>query len=67
MYLSMIVEVTGLAVWIPVVLEQEGRGIVIDWNNEEDTLRQVLAQPCVAGGTVGLAVLRPAEAVTDSR
>ena len=28
-----------------VVLEQEGRGIVIDWNNEEDTLRQVLAQP----------------------
>ncbi len=50
-----------------VVLEQEGRGIVIDWNNEEDTLRQVLAQPYVAGGTDGLADLRPAEAVTDSR
>ena len=63
----MIVEVTGLAVWIPVVLEQDGRGIVIDWNNEEDTLRQVLAQPYVAGGTDGLADLRPAEAVTDSR
>ena len=63
----MIVEVTGLAVWIPVVLEQEGGGIVIDWNNEEDTLQQVLAQPCVAGGTDGLAVLRLAEAVTGNR
>ena len=49
------------------VLEQEGGGIVIDWNNEEDTLQQVLAQPCVAGGTDGLAVLRLAEAVTGNR
>ena len=39
--------------FMDVVLEQEGRGIVIDWNNEEDTLRQVLAQPYVAGGTDG--------------
>lgn len=40
-------------VFMDVVLEQEGRGIVIDWNNEEETLRQVLAQPYVAGGTDG--------------
>ena len=36
--------------FMDVVLEQQGRGIVIDWNNEEDTLRQVLVQPYVAGG-----------------
>ena len=40
-------------VFMDVVLEQGGRGIVIDWNNEEDTLRQVLSQPYVAGGTDG--------------
>ena len=40
-------------VFMDVVLEQEGRGIVIDWNNEEDTLRQVLVQPYVGGGTDG--------------
>jgi N-acyl-D-amino-acid deacylase len=40
-------------VFMDVVLDQEGRGIVIDWNNEEDTLRQVLSQPYVAGGTDG--------------
>lgn len=43
-------------VFMDVVLKQEGRGIVIDWNNEEDTLRQVLAQPYVAGGTDGGAI-----------
>jgi N-acyl-D-amino-acid deacylase len=43
-------------VFMDVVLDQEGRGIVIDWNNEEDTLRQVLAQPYVAGGTDGSAL-----------
>jgi len=42
--------------FMDVVLEQEGRGIVIDWNNEEDTLRQVLAKPYVAGGTDGSAI-----------
>jgi N-acyl-D-aspartate/D-glutamate deacylase len=42
--------------FMDVVLQQEGRGIVIDWNNEEDTLRQVLAQPYVAGGTDGSAI-----------
>jgi N-acyl-D-aspartate/D-glutamate deacylase len=36
-----------------VVLKAEGRGIVIDWNNEEDTLRQVLLEPYVAIGTDG--------------
>ena len=40
-------------VFMDVVLEQEGRGMVIDWNNEEDTLRQVLAKPYVTGGTDG--------------
>ena len=40
-------------VFMDVVLQHEGRGIVIDWNNEEETLRQVLAQPYVAGGTDG--------------
>ncbi len=39
-----------------VVLEQEGRGIVIDWNNEEDTLRQVMLEPYVAVGTDGRAL-----------
>ena len=43
-------------VFMDVVLDQEGRGIVIDWNNEENTLRQVLAQPYVAGGTDGSAL-----------
>ncbi|MGH9321886.1 MAG: N-acyl-D-amino-acid deacylase family protein [Vicinamibacteria bacterium] len=40
-------------VFMDVVLKAEGRGIVIDWNNEEDTLRKVLAKPYVAGGTDG--------------
>ncbi len=43
-------------VFMDVVLDQEGRGIVIDWNNEEDTLKQVLLQPYVAGGTDGSAL-----------
>ncbi|MFQ5790013.1 MAG: amidohydrolase family protein, partial [Acidobacteriota bacterium] len=40
-------------VFMDVVLEQEGRGMVIDWNNEEETLRKVLVKPYVAGGTDG--------------
>jgi len=43
-------------VFMDVVLDQKGRGIVIDWNNEEDTLRQVLSRPYVAGGTDGSAL-----------
>ncbi len=43
-------------VFMDVVLDQEGRGIVIDWNNEEETLQQVLAQPYVAVGTDGSAL-----------
>ena len=43
-------------VFMDVVLDQEGRGIVIDWNNEEDTLKKVLVQPYVAGGTDGSAL-----------
>jgi N-acyl-D-amino-acid deacylase len=49
-------ERTPEEVFMDVVLDQEGQGIVIDWNNEEDTLRQVLAQPYVAGGTDGSAL-----------
>jgi N-acyl-D-amino-acid deacylase len=43
-------------VFMDVVLEQEGAGMIIDWNNEEETLRQVLAQSFIAGGTDGGAV-----------
>ncbi len=39
-----------------VVLRQQGRGMVIDWNNEEETLRQVMAEPYVTGGTDGSAL-----------
>ncbi|HET7294132.1 MAG TPA: D-aminoacylase [Vicinamibacteria bacterium] len=40
-------------VFMDVVLEQKGEGMVIDWNNEEQTLRQVLVRPYVTGGTDG--------------
>ena len=40
-------------VFMDVVFDQGGQGIVIDWNNEEETLRQVLAEPYVALGTDG--------------
>ncbi len=43
-------------VFMDVVLDQGGRGIVIDWNNEEDTLRQVMSQEYVAVGTDGRAL-----------
>ena len=47
--------VTPEVAFMDVVLENEGRGMVIDWNNEEETLRQVLAAPYVVGGTDGSA------------
>jgi N-acyl-D-amino-acid deacylase len=40
-------------VFMDVVLEQGGAGMIIDWNNEEETLRQVLVEPYVALGTDG--------------
>ena len=43
-------------VFMDVVLEQRGEGMVIDWNNEEETLREVMLQPYVAGGTDGGAI-----------
>ncbi len=43
-------------VFMDVILEQKGEGIVIDWNNEEDTLRQVLLRPYVGIGTDGSAI-----------
>jgi N-acyl-D-amino-acid deacylase len=43
-------------VFMDVVLRQQGRGMVIDWNNEEETLRQVLVEPYVTGGTDGSAL-----------
>jgi N-acyl-D-amino-acid deacylase len=51
--LSEIREMPPEDVFMDVVLKAEGRGIVIDWNNEEDTLRQVLLEPYVAIGTDG--------------
>ncbi|MBI4475608.1 MAG: amidohydrolase family protein [Acidobacteria bacterium] len=43
-------------VFMDVVLAAKGEGIVIDWNNEEETLRQVLQKPYVAAGTDGSAL-----------
>lgn len=43
-------------VFMDVVLAAKGEGIVIDWNNEEGTLRQVLQKPYVAAGTDGSAL-----------
>lgn len=43
-------------VFMDVVLEQEGRGIVIDWNNEEETLRRTMSRDYVAAGTDGGAI-----------
>lgn len=43
-------------VFMDVVLEARGQGMVIDWNNEEATLRQVMAKPYVAAGTDGSAL-----------
>jgi N-acyl-D-amino-acid deacylase len=43
-------------VFMDVVLAAKGEGMVIDWNNEEDTLRQVLQKPYVAAGTDGSAL-----------
>jgi N-acyl-D-amino-acid deacylase len=40
-------------VFMDVVLAAKGEGMVIDWNNEEDTLRLVLQKPYVAAGTDG--------------
>ena len=42
-------------VFMDIVLDQGSRGIVIDWNNEEDTLRKV-TQEYVAAGTDGRAL-----------
>lgn len=43
-------------VFMDVVLAAKGEGMVIDWNNEEATLRQVLLKPYVAAGTDGSAL-----------
>jgi N-acyl-D-amino-acid deacylase len=56
---SEVAELRGQApeeVFMDVVLERGGEGIVIDWNNEEETLRQTLAEPYVTGGTDGGAI-----------
>jgi N-acyl-D-aspartate/D-glutamate deacylase len=39
-----------------IILEQRGRGIVIDKNNEESALREVVLEPYVSVGTDGSAV-----------
>ncbi|MEZ4588018.1 MAG: amidohydrolase family protein [Gemmatimonadales bacterium] len=48
--------VSGDDAYMDAVLAAKGVGLIIDWNNEEATLRQVLAAPYVAGGTDGMAV-----------
>jgi N-acyl-D-amino-acid deacylase len=48
--------VSGDQAYMDVVLAQRGEGILIDWNNEEASLRSVLAMPYVAGGTDGAAI-----------
>lgn len=48
--------VSGDDAYMDAVLAARGVGLIIDWNNEEATLRQVLAAPYVAGGTDGMAV-----------
>lgn len=49
--------------YMDVVLEQQGRGVIIDLNNHEDTLRLVMQQPYVAVGTDGAAVTLGADAL----
>jgi len=48
--------ISGDDAYLDVVLAAKGVGLLIDWNNEEATLRQVLQAPYVAGGTDGMAV-----------
>jgi N-acyl-D-aspartate/D-glutamate deacylase len=43
-------------VYMDIILEQRGRGIVIDKNNEESALREVVLEPYVSVGTDGSAV-----------
>jgi N-acyl-D-aspartate/D-glutamate deacylase len=43
-------------VYMDIVLEQGGKGIVIDRNNEETTLKEVMREPYVSVGTDGSAV-----------
>ena len=43
-------------VFMDVVLEQEGRGMVIDWNNEEDTLRRSPSLMSRAAPTAALSI-----------
>jgi N-acyl-D-amino-acid deacylase len=48
--------VSGDDAYMDVVLAAKGVGIIIDWNNDEGTLREVLRAPYVAGGTDGMAI-----------
>jgi N-acyl-D-aspartate/D-glutamate deacylase len=43
-------------VYMDIVLEQRGKGLVIDRNNEEATLKEVMLEPYVSVGTDGSAV-----------
>ena len=42
--------------YLDAVLAAKGVGIIIDWNNDDSTLRQVIAKPYVGGGTDGAAI-----------
>ena len=48
--------VSGDDAYMDVVLAAKGTGLLIDWNNDEATLREVLKAPYVAGGTDGMAI-----------
>jgi N-acyl-D-amino-acid deacylase len=48
--------VSGDDAYMDVVLEAKGSGLIIDWNNDEETLREVLRTPYIAGGTDGMAI-----------
>ncbi len=48
--------ISGDDAYMDVVLAAKGTGLLIDWNNDEATLREVLKAPYVAGGTDGMAI-----------
>ncbi len=48
--------ISGDDAYLDVVLAAKGVGLIIDWNNDEATLRQVLQAPYVGGGTDGMPV-----------
>ena len=42
--------------YLDAVLDAKGAGLLIDWNNDDSTLRQVIGEPYVGGGSDGMAI-----------